>query len=86
MLKAWGVQTVIVSETLDRRRELARKFGADYIIDPLENEDGADPVVAEVMAVFGNLGGGADVAFEATDSDCLCQNCQCLDPGETRDA
>jgi (R,R)-butanediol dehydrogenase/meso-butanediol dehydrogenase/diacetyl reductase len=38
-LKAWGVQTVIVSEILEARRELARGFGADYVINP-QDKDG----------------------------------------------
>ena len=36
--KAAGASLVIVSEIVDYREELARKMGADYIIDPTQND------------------------------------------------
>lgn len=84
VLRAWGVRTVIVSEPLDARRELAVKYGADFVVDPTANKEtknkkvnGAstvasldldvDPVVVKARETSGNnLGGGADVAFDAT--------------------
>ena len=36
--KAAGASMVIVSEIVDYREELAKKMGADYIIDPTRND------------------------------------------------
>jgi L-iditol 2-dehydrogenase len=38
MAKIFGAQKVIVSEILDERRELALKFGADRVINPLKED------------------------------------------------
>lgn len=70
VLKAWNARTIIVSELLETRKEYARKFGADYVIDPtvktIENGIETNPVVAKAKEVSGEVGGGAHVAFDAT--------------------
>ncbi len=38
MVKAAGAYPVIVSEPSELRREYARKSGADYVINPLEED------------------------------------------------
>lgn len=72
-LKVWGARTIMVSEVLENRAELAHKFGADYVINPLEKvtngdiPDTSNPVAAKAREISGGaLGGGAHVAFDAT--------------------
>jgi len=60
MLKAAGVYPVIVSEPMQFRREYAKKCGADYVFNPLE-EDAA----GFVSSITGK---GADVVIEVVGS------------------
>ncbi|KAL8695876.1 MAG: hypothetical protein Q9224_003104 [Gallowayella concinna] len=57
-LKAKGVEKIIASEVAPRRRQFAKDFGADYLLDPTK-----DDVVARVKEICGGV--GADVAFDA---------------------
>ncbi|KAL8806064.1 MAG: hypothetical protein Q9182_001596 [Xanthomendoza sp. 2 TL-2023] len=57
-LKAKGAETIIASEVAPRRREFAKHFGADYLLDPSK-----DDIVAKVKEICGGV--GADVAFDA---------------------
>lgn len=52
-----GFTKIIVSETVEYRRRLARELGADEVIDPIKEEP-----VGKVMELTGGL--GVDVAFE----------------------
>jgi (R,R)-butanediol dehydrogenase/meso-butanediol dehydrogenase/diacetyl reductase len=69
LLKVWGAKKIIISEPTATRAELARKFGADVVVNPLkkldhEREDGIlDPVVAAAHDLTND---GIDVAFDAT--------------------
>ncbi len=58
LAKKRGASTVIVSDLVDLRREIARKAGADIIIDP-SKEDPVERVKQETS------GRGADVVIEA---------------------
>jgi 2-desacetyl-2-hydroxyethyl bacteriochlorophyllide A dehydrogenase len=58
-LKAHGVAKVIVSELSESRKQLARDFGADLVVDPREQD-----LVATVREATG--GRGADVSFDAS--------------------
>ncbi len=57
--KAKGASQVIVSEPSSMRREMARKLGADTIINPFET----DPAPAVTEATSGHM---ADVVFECS--------------------
>lgn len=57
-LRAAGAEWVAVSEVSSARKEAARKFGADLVLDPTN-----DDVAAEVARLTGP---GADVAYECT--------------------
>lgn len=57
-LKAKSTEKIIVSEVASRRREFAKQFGADYVLDPTK-----DDIVARVREICD--GRGADVAFDA---------------------
>ena len=63
VLKARGVATVVVTEVSARRAEMARRSGADVVVDPAR-----DDVVREVAAIVGSGPGGrgaaADVVFD----------------------
>ncbi|GLA65994.1 hypothetical protein AtubIFM56815_010523 [Aspergillus tubingensis] len=59
VLKARGVQDIVVVEVASQRRELASSLGATRVLDP-RTED----VVATVRAMTGNA--GADIAFECS--------------------
>lgn len=63
---ASGAGTVILSEPDDKRREFARNFGADIVIDPKnENLD---------MIIKANTSGlGVDIAFEAVGKPETCE-------------
>lgn len=54
--KVAGVGKIIVSEPIAERRELARKLGADIVIDPSATDSTA--------AIREETGGGVEVAFE----------------------
>ena len=56
-LKAKGAEKIIVSEMASRRREFAKQFGADYVLDPTK-----DDIVAKVREICD--GKGANVAFD----------------------
>ncbi|KAI1979752.1 hypothetical protein LOZ53_005624 [Ophidiomyces ophidiicola] len=67
ILKVWGARKVVVSEVLPARAALARKFGADCVVNPLEKGGDEDPVVAKAREFSGgHLGGGAHVSFDAS--------------------
>ena len=57
-LKARGAEKVIVSEVASKRREFAKHFGADFVLDPTK-----DDIVAKVREICD--GQGANVAFDA---------------------
>ncbi|PWY72220.1 GroES-like protein [Aspergillus sclerotioniger CBS 115572] len=59
VLKARGMESVVVVETSPERRELASILGATHVLDP-QTED----IVAAVRAMTGDA--GADVAFECS--------------------
>ncbi|KAJ5855250.1 hypothetical protein N7455_009198 [Penicillium solitum] len=63
LLRFWGAKTIIVSEMTSSRKKMAKKFGADIVVDPSErNHASADPVRSAVQDVNPD---GVDVAFEA---------------------
>ena len=49
---------IIASEVAPRRKEFAKKFGANYVLDPTQ-----DDIVARVKEICGGV--GADIAFDA---------------------
>ncbi|PWY79079.1 GroES-like protein [Aspergillus eucalypticola CBS 122712] len=59
VLKARGMENIVVVEVSSQRRELAFSLGATRVLDPR-----ADDVVATVRAMTGNA--GADIAFECS--------------------
>ena len=56
LLETSGAGTVVVSEPVDERREMALEVGADHVVDPTED----DPAT-----VIDDLAGPVDVAIEA---------------------
>ena len=62
LLKQQGVSKVIVSELIEERRKLAGELGADYTIDPGEEE------VPKTVKKISETGNGVDVAVEAVGS------------------
>jgi threonine dehydrogenase-like Zn-dependent dehydrogenase len=63
-----GAGLVIAVESKPERKELARRFGADVVVDP----QAADPV-AEIMRLTG--GSGVDSAIEALGLQVTFENC-----------
>jgi len=61
-VRANGTGRIIVSEPIPERRHLARKLGADYVIDP----NTADPTEAVHQLTDGR---GADVVFECAGAE-----------------
>lgn len=57
-LKAKGAGKVIVSEMAAKRREFAKHFGADYVLDPMTED-----IPARVREICDNK--GANVAYDA---------------------
>ncbi|KAL8702924.1 MAG: hypothetical protein Q9201_003904 [Fulgogasparrea decipioides] len=57
-LKARGAEKIIASEVAPGRQEFAKRFGADYVLDPTK-----DDIVARVRELCGGV--GADIAFDA---------------------
>ena len=57
-LKAKGAEKIIVSEVAPRRKDFAKAFGADYLIDPTKEN-----VVERVKEICG--GQGVHVVFDA---------------------
>ncbi|HCX64408.1 MAG TPA: alcohol dehydrogenase, partial [Eubacteriaceae bacterium] len=37
-MKMFGATSLTLSEPIEERRELAKKFGADYVIDPVKED------------------------------------------------
>lgn len=60
VLRARGIDTIIVVEVSKRRREFAATFGASHILNPTEVD-----AVAEIRAITGDFK-GASVAFESS--------------------
>ena len=60
MLRMSGATTIVAVDPIGARRELARRAGADVLIDPSATKD----VAAQVRETTENR--GADVAFEAS--------------------
>ncbi len=60
MLKMSGASPIIAVDPISERRELARRGGADIVVDPSETDD----VAAHVRAISEER--GADVAFEVS--------------------
>lgn len=58
ILKAKGAGKIIVSELASRRREFAKQFGADHVLDPTN-----DDIPARVREVCDNQ--GANLAYDA---------------------
>ncbi|KAL4915428.1 chaperonin 10-like protein [Aspergillus aurantiobrunneus] len=67
LLRVWEARTVVISEVTASRKQMAKDFGADLVVDPTESaksKDGLDPVVvATQVAVRAD---GADVCFDCT--------------------
>lgn len=71
-----GASLVIGVESIPKRQEMARRMGADVILDPKQQD-----VVAEVRRL---TGGGADVAIEALGQQTTFEHClRSLRPGGT---
>ncbi|KAL4950417.1 chaperonin 10-like protein [Aspergillus filifer] len=67
LLRVWGAKTIVISELTASRKQMAKDFGADLIVDPTENtdpKDGLDPVVVATQEAV--KADGADVTFECT--------------------
>jgi len=73
-LRAHGFSGIIISELSGSRKELARDFGADQVIDPREED-----LVSAVRAATG--GRGADVSFDASGVGSRISLSQVLDQG-----
>lgn len=63
-----GAATIIVSDPIAERRELARKFGATHTLDPAN-----DDIVAKVMELTNGI--GVDYAFETAGKAALIEVC-----------
>ena len=57
-LKAKGAENIIVTEVALKRKEFAKQFGADHVLDPTK-----DDIVSRVRELCD--GQGVDVAFDA---------------------
>jgi threonine dehydrogenase-like Zn-dependent dehydrogenase len=69
-----GAALVIGVESVPKRQEMARRMGADVVLDPKQQD-----VVAEIKRM---TGGGADVAIEALGLQATFENClRCVRPG-----
>ncbi|OGM41053.1 hypothetical protein ABOM_010236 [Aspergillus bombycis] len=64
LLRVWGARCAVVSEVTPSRKLLAKQFGADVVVDPLEGSESSDPVLSAVHQAVGES--GVDVAFDAT--------------------
>ncbi|MGN6108925.1 MAG: zinc-binding dehydrogenase [Kofleriaceae bacterium] len=74
--KLSGASLVIGVDRIPRRLELARRLGADVVLDPAQQD-----VVAEIQRL---TGGGADVAIEALGMQTTFESAlRCLRPGGT---
>ena len=71
-----GASLVIGVESVPRRQEMARRMGADVVLDPKQQD-----VVAEIKRL---TGGGVDVAIEALGLQATFENClRSVRPGGT---
>jgi threonine dehydrogenase-like Zn-dependent dehydrogenase len=71
-----GASLVIGVESVPRRQEMARRMGADVVLDPKQQD-----VVAEIKRL---TGGGVDVAIEALGLQSTFENClRSVRPGGT---
>jgi len=75
--KASGAQTIVVSEPRPYRQELARRMGADIVVDPRESD-----LAMAVREVTDGI--GADVVFEVVGHPrTIAQAVECAAPGAT---
>lgn len=75
--KASGAHTVVVSEPRPYRQELARRMGADVVVDPREGN-----LAGTVREVTDGI--GADVVFEVVGHpQTIAQAVECAGPGAT---
>lgn len=71
-----GATLIIAVDSVPKRMEMAKRMGADVVLDP-KNQD----VVAEIKRL---TGGGVDVAIEALGQQATFENClRCVRPGGT---
>ncbi len=68
-LKSHGVETVVMSEMIDQRREMARQFGADILHNPAEQD------LSELAQELTEDGKGFDVTAEAVGKPDLVAQC-----------
>jgi threonine dehydrogenase-like Zn-dependent dehydrogenase len=69
-----GAALGIGVESVPKRQEMARRMGADVVLDPKQHD-----VVAEIKRM---TGGGVDVAIEALGLQATFENClRCVRPG-----
>ncbi len=74
--KLMGASFIIAVESDPVRMEMAKRIGADLVLDPKQSD-----IVAEIKKI---TGGGVDVAIEAFGSQETFENClRCLRPGGT---
>jgi len=70
LLRMWNAKKIVVTEVTQQRTLQAQKFGADMVINPLQNvsNGGADNVQVNpvISAVRGFTNDGVDVAFDCT--------------------
>ncbi|KAL4862501.1 hypothetical protein BDV12DRAFT_190381 [Aspergillus spectabilis] len=67
LLRVWGAKTVVISEVTASRKQMARDFGADLVVDPTDSttpKNGLDPVVEATQAAV--QADGVDVSFDCT--------------------
>ncbi len=74
--KLMGASFIVAIESDPARMQMARRMGADLVLDPKQSD-----IVAEIKKI---TGGGVDVAIEALGSQETFENClRCLRPGGT---
>ena len=74
--KLMGASFIIAVESDPVRMQMAKRMGADLVLDPKQSD-----IVAEIKKI---TGGGVDVAIEAFGSQETFENClRCLRPGGT---
>ncbi|KAL4875841.1 chaperonin 10-like protein [Aspergillus karnatakaensis] len=65
LLHVWNAKTVVISEVTASRKQMAKEFGADLVVDPTEYpKGGLDPVVVATQAAV--QADGVDVCFDCT--------------------
>jgi threonine dehydrogenase-like Zn-dependent dehydrogenase len=71
-----GATLIIAVDSVPKRMEMAKRMGADVVLDPKSQD-----VVAEIKRL---TGGGVDVAIEALGQQATFENClRCVRPGGT---